>query len=263
MKISKTLMAVSLVCLFFSPSILRAEASSKSVTDESPIVLEEEEATTTSLTDEYPIVPAEEETSSASVKPNKYQIPAKAKTSSASVKPNRYQTPAKAEAPGANGYQIGPENNLQIDIYYGKEKISQKIQVSSKGDIICPLLGEVHAQGLTVTALQKELTDRLGKDYLVNPQVIVSVEDYSTVSIIGEVKMPGSYPIKGKLTVVELISQAQGFTAIAAPNKVKIIRTNPDGTKKEIVVRVYDIINKNATANNDVDLQGGDVVMVP
>jgi len=174
----------------------------------------------------------------------------------------------KAEATSApvnpSEYKIGPENNLQIDIYYGKEeKISQKIQVSSQGDIICPLIGEVHAQGLTVAALQKELTDMLGKDYLVNPQVIVSVVDYSTVSIIGQVKMPGSYPVKGKLTVVELISQAQGFTPIAAPNKVKIIRTNPDGTKKEIVVRVYDIINKSADASHDVVLQGGDVVMVP
>lgn len=174
----------------------------------------------------------------------------------------------KAEAPSAsvnpNEYKIGSENNLQIDIYYGKgEKISQKIQVSSKGDIICPLVGEVHAQGLTVAALEKKLTDMLGKDYLVNPQVIVSIEDFSTVSIIGEVKMPGLYPIKGKLTVVELISQAQGFTNIASPNKVKIIRTKPDGTKKEILVRVSDIINKNSGANNDVDLQGGDEVMVP
>jgi len=163
-----------------------------------------------------------------------------------------------------NQYLIGPENNLVVDILYGKgEKITQKIQVSSQGDIICPLVGRVHAQGLTVSALQKELTDLLGKDYLVNPQVVISVEDFSTVSIIGEVKMPGSYSIKGKMTVVELISQAQGFTPIAAPNKVKVIRTRPDGTKKEILVRVYDIINKNADAGNDISLQGGDVVMVP
>jgi polysaccharide export outer membrane protein len=161
-------------------------------------------------------------------------------------------------------YKIGPENILEIDIYYGKqEKISQRIQVSSKGDVVCPLIGEVHAQGLTVSALQKQLTDMYAKDYLVNPQVIVSITDFSTVSIIGEVKMPGIYQIKGKLTVVELISQAQGFTNIASPNKVKIIRTSPNGTKKEILVRVYDIINKNTKTNGDVDLQGGDVVLVP
>ena len=178
--------------------------------------------------------------------------------------PSNLKAEGISTAYSPNEYKIGPENNLQIDIYYGKDqKISQKIQVSSKGDIICPLLGEVHAQGLTVAALQQELTDMLGKDYLVNPQVIVSIEDYSTVSIIGEVKIPGLYPLKGKLTVVELISQAQGFTNIASPNKVKIIRTNLDGTKKEISVRVYDIINKNSDAKNDVDLQGGDEVMVP
>ena len=161
-------------------------------------------------------------------------------------------------------YVIGPENSLTIDIYYGKEdKISQKVRVSSKGEITCPLVGDIHAQGMTVSELQRKLTDMLARDYLVNPQVTVYIEEYSTVSIVGEVKMPGSYPIKGKLTVIELISVAQGFTKIAAPNKVKVVRKNPDGTTQEIMVKVYDIMNKDTDTHNDIVLQGGDVVVVP
>lgn len=165
---------------------------------------------------------------------------------------------------GTSDYLIGPENVLQIDVYYGKgEKISQKVRVSSRGVITFPLVGEVEVGGLTVSGLQEKLTGLLGKDYLVNPQVTVFIEEYSTVSIMGEVKKPGAYPIKGRLSVMELISLAEGFTSIAAPNKVKVIRNGPDGNREEIQVRVNDIINRESGDKDNVVLRAGDMVIVP
>lgn len=167
-------------------------------------------------------------------------------------------------SPEVSEYQIGTENVLQIDVYYGKgEKISQKVRVSSRGVITFPLVGEVEVAGLTVTGLQDRLTELLGQDYLVNPQVTVFIEEYSTVSILGEVNKPGAYPIKGRLTVLELISLAEGFTKIAAPNKAKVMRTNPDGSREEIQVRVSDIINKDSGDKDNVVLRAGDMVVVP
>lgn len=166
--------------------------------------------------------------------------------------------------PVISEYQLGTENVLQIDVYYGKgEKISQKVRVSSRGFITFPLVGEVEVAGLTVSGLQDKLTKMLGQDYLVNPQVTVFIEEYSTVSIIGEVKKPGAYPIKGRLSVLELISLAEGFTKIAAPNKVKVIRTHPDGNREEIPVRVNDIINKDSGDKENVILRAGDMVIIP
>jgi len=160
-------------------------------------------------------------------------------------------------------YRIGPENLLQIDVHYGKDGlISQKVRVSSKNLITFPLVGEVNVEGLTGSELENKLYTLLEKDYLVNPQVSVVIEEYSTVSVIGEVKKPGAYPIKGKLTVVEAISLAEGFTKIASPNRAKIVRTLDDGTKKEIPVRLSDIINGKKQKNN-IYLQAGDVVVVP
>ncbi len=160
------------------------------------------------------------------------------------------------------GYTIGPENVLQIDVYYGRDRnLSRKVRVSSKGFITFPLLGEVEVNGLTVAELENKLTYLLAKDYLVNPQVSVFIDEYSTVSVLGQVKSPGTYPIKGKLSVVELISMAGGFTKIAAPNWVKIIRTHSDGTKVTIPVRVHDIINK-GKEEDDIQLQAGDIVTV-
>ncbi|MFH1553117.1 MAG: polysaccharide biosynthesis/export family protein [Candidatus Omnitrophota bacterium] len=168
-----------------------------------------------------------------------------------------------AEEQALLGYQIGPENVLLIDVYYGRdENLSRKVRVSAKGFMTFPLLGEVEAGGLTIAELEKKLTELLEKDYLVNPQVSVFIEEYSTVSILGQVKEPGTYPIKGRLTVVEVISTAGGFTKIAATNNVRIMRTDPDGDRKTMVVKVNDIINK-GKEEDDVRLKPGDIVTVP
>ena len=160
-------------------------------------------------------------------------------------------------------YMIGPENLLQITVHYGKDGlIDQKVRVSSENKITFPLVGEVDVKGLTISELEKKLYQLLEEDYLVNPQVNVVIEEYSTVSVIGQVEKPGSYPIKGRLSVVEAISLAQGFTKIASPNATKVIRTNLDGSKTEMLVRVGDIM-KGRRQNNTIYLQSGDVVVIP
>lgn len=166
-------------------------------------------------------------------------------------------------SPELSGYKIGPENVLQIDVYYGRDQeLSRKVRVSSRGQISFPLLGEVAAAGLTVAELEKKLTDLLDRDYLVNPQVSVFIEQYSTVSILGQVEEPGSFEIKGSLTLIELISLAGGFTKIAATNDVRIIRTKLDGSKTTIKVKAHDIINK-GREDDDIQLEPGDIVTVP
>ena len=159
-------------------------------------------------------------------------------------------------------YEIGPENALLINVYYGRDKnLERKVRVSSDGYITFPLLGKVKVMGSTISELENQLTQLLGEDYLVNPQVSVYIEEYSTVAILGQVKEPGSFEIKGKLTVVELISMAGGFTKIADTNNVKVIRTEPDGSKRTISVRVNDIINK-GKEEADIQLKPKDIVTV-
>lgn len=171
---------------------------------------------------------------------------------------------AETETPrDISGYKIGPENVLQIDVYYGRDKeLSRKVRVSAKSRITFPLLGEVDVAGLTVAELEMKLTDLLDKDYLVNPQVSVFIEQYSTVSILGQVKEPGSFEIKGKLSLIEVISLAGGFTKIAATNDVRIMRTMPDGSKSTIKVKANDIINR-GQEDDDIQLEPGDIITVP
>ncbi|MFH0984179.1 MAG: SLBB domain-containing protein [Candidatus Omnitrophota bacterium] len=182
----------------------------------------------------------------------------------APILPAQEMTVDPAVSNPSSEYQIGPENVLQIDVYYGKsEKLSQKVRVSSRGVINFPLVGEVSVAGLTVSQLQERLKEILEKDYLVNPQVTVFIEEYSTVTIMGEVKKPGAYPIKGRLTVVGLISMAEGFAENASPNDVKVLHINADGTQQESIVRVQDLMSKNSGDRGGVLLRSGDVVNVP
>jgi polysaccharide export outer membrane protein len=160
-------------------------------------------------------------------------------------------------------YRISPGNVLQIEVFYGKlEKLSVKVKVSPRGLITFPLLEEVKVEGLTVSGAKEKLTYLLKKDFFVNPQVFIFIEEYSQVFITGEVKNEGSYPLKENLTVIELISLAGGFTEIAAPNRVKIIRILPDGSKEEIRVRVHDTIHRGRKEGH-ILLKPGDIVVVP
>lgn len=171
---------------------------------------------------------------------------------------------ATSSADISSEYRIGPENVLQIDVYYGRDKnMERKARVSSKGFITFPLLGEVEVDGLTIAEFEKKLTYLLEKDYIVNPQVSVFIEEYSTISVIGQVKKPGTYEIKGRLSVVGAISIAGGFTKIASPNGAKVIRTNSNGSKETIPVKVNDIINNRGKESDDIFLQAGDIVTVP
>src|SRR5262245_56202808 len=74
-------------------------------------------------------------------------------------------------------YTIGPRDVLTITVY-GHADLSRDYPVGQDGVLPFPLLDRVQAAGLTTRALAAQLTERLEKDYLVNPHVIVTVKEY-------------------------------------------------------------------------------------
>ena len=160
----------------------------------------------------------------------------------------------------AQDYRLGPDDVLNITVYREGE-LNRVVRISANGYISFPLLGKVKADAFTVSEMERSLEDGL-KRYLKKPQVTVFIKEYSTITVSGQVEKPGSYPLKGELTVIEAISLAQGFTKIAARNKVKIMRVNENGGKERIIVRVADI-SKRGDKSQDVALNRGDIVFVP
>ena len=80
--------------------------------------------------------------------------------------------------------------------------------------------------------------------------------------IIGQVKSPGSFLLtKKKITLVEAISMAGGFTPIAARNRTRIIRVE-GGIEKIIEVKV-DAITGAGKKIQDVLIRPDDIIVVP
>ncbi len=159
-----------------------------------------------------------------------------------------------------NNYPLRPGDKLNIQVYREKDLTGIFI-VDLSGNINYPLLGEVHVQGLSLEDLQKYLVHRLGKDYLVNPELQVDLDKSlnKSVSILGQVQKPGNYDFAPDMTLVRLISEAGGFTSIAAPKHVRVTRIMKDGKKRMVVADVDSIMNGKS---EDIPLQSSDLVMV-
>ncbi len=141
-----------------------------------------------------------------------------------------------------------------------EEDLTREVRVLTDGTISFPLLGTLRAGGLTVGALESEITRLLGEKYLVSPQVTVFVKEFSNVFVFGEVENPGSFPIFGRMTVFEAITIAGGFTDVANKSKVKVVRQQ-DGGEAAIVVDI-DQLTEKGDQSQDVELRANDRVIV-
>lgn len=110
-------------------------------------------------------------------------------------------------------YIIGPEDVLDIQVW-GNDDLKRTVEVSQEGAFTFPLIDKVYAKGLTVFELEQLLKERLADGYLKEPQVNVTVSKYKNkkVVLLGEVRKPGTYVIKGRTHILELISEAEGLT---------------------------------------------------
>jgi polysaccharide export outer membrane protein len=160
-------------------------------------------------------------------------------------------------------YTIGGADLLEITVYQQPD-LDRKLRVSQNGTISFPLAGLVKVGGLSTADAGALLADRL-KDYIVNPQVTIFIREYGNkkVFVLGEVSKPGSFelPTEAKLTVLEAVSLAGGFTNIAAPDRTKVIR-RVDGKSQSISIEVS-AVTKRGQKEKDIALEPGDVVFVP
>jgi polysaccharide biosynthesis/export protein len=108
---------------------------------------------------------------------------------------------------------IGPGDMIHIVIYDAPE-LEQHVRVTDSGDVPLLMGGNVKIGSQTPdqaqVAIAKALVDG---HFMVNPRVSVTVDQYATqnVSVIGEVKTPGAYPITTGRTVAEVVALAGGL----------------------------------------------------
>lgn len=166
-----------------------------------------------------------------------------------------------------NEPRIGAGDRILVKIFPEDEFVKGgETQVSSDGEIALSLLGKIKVEGITTGEAEKKIGEILGRDYLVSPVVVVEFvkrnieEEKNSVSVLGQVQKPGSYdiPPDQKLTLLKVISMAGGFTDIANPKRIKVVRK--EGGKTHVIrANAESVISGKSP---DIELQSGDVINV-
>lgn len=109
-------------------------------------------------------------------------------------------------------YLLGPNDQLEISGPELTEFGNKPVRIDSDGEVQAPLVGRIHAAGLTVQQVEQELNHAL-KKYIREPQAVVSVVEVRSqpVSVLGAVNTPGVHQIRGHQTLLEMLAMAGGL----------------------------------------------------
>ena len=134
--------------------------------------------------------------------------------------------PADAAA-APQAYRIGPGDSISVSVFQEPDLSNDKLQVDDVGRIQLPLAGDILAAGLTAPELSAVIAERLGRDFIRHPQVVVSVVSTreQTVAVEGEVKVPGVYKVSPSDTLLSAVARAQSPTNVARLDEVIVFRT--------------------------------------
>ncbi|MES2107443.1 MAG: polysaccharide biosynthesis/export family protein [Bacteroidota bacterium] len=166
----------------------------------------------------------------------------------------------------ANKYLINSSPNPAINANplsnnngAGNNAIDQSnYQVADDGTVILPAIGHIKVAGYTRSDAEKLIEETYRKNVLVNPIIELRIVNLK-VTILGEVRVAGNYPLtKEHTTLVEMIGAAGGITERADETNVEIIR----GTEKKPKLIQVNLGDIDAASDTRTYLQNGDIIYV-
>lgn len=180
--------------------------------------------------------------------------------------PTNYN-PAPSDVATDPAHLLQPQDIVRVQIF-GEDDLSQQcngLSVSDKATLTLPLIGTISVKGQSIQQAQEQITELYNKNYLVNPQVTVSILKYASrsVNVIGSVTNQGrvKFPPGRGLTILDAIALAGGQTRLADLKHVKLTRKNAKG---ETLVRDIDVdAMMKQTGSDPVPLQPGDIIYIP
>jgi polysaccharide export outer membrane protein len=163
--------------------------------------------------------------------------------------------------PPPPGYVIGAEDVLGI-LFWRETEMNGDVAVRPDGRITVPLIGEVTAAGLTPEMLRDQIQTAAAK-YMTAANVSVVVRQINSrkVFITGKVANPGTYPLAGPRTVMQVIALAGGLNEYADAKNITVLRTLK-GNARTFKFNYKDVARgKNLQQN--IMLEPGDTIVVP
>lgn len=173
-------------------------------------------------------------------------------------------TPAPTPPPGVTpppGYVIGPEDVLAV-LFWREKDLSVEVAVRPDGMITLPLVNDLKAAGLTPDQLRTAVTEAAGR-FVEDPNVTIVVKQINSrkVFVTGQVAKPGTYPLMGPTTVLQMIATAGGLMDFAKGDRIVIMRDQ--GGKTETLKFNYKDVLKGKKLEQNVELRPGDTILVP
>lgn len=180
--------------------------------------------------------------------------------------------PAQQQPVIRPNYVLGSNDQVLIRVPQAEEINERPFRIDTEGFITLPIIGRVRANGLTVQALETELTTKL-REFIREPQVAVTVVQFRSefVFIVGAFRSPGIYPLLGRQTLVEMLTSVGGllpnasrriritrradYGAIPLPNAV----ANPEKKTSTVEISLKSL-TEDVNPAEDIALQAYDVI---
>lgn len=170
-------------------------------------------------------------------------------------------------------YQIRPGDTLVIEVLEDSS-LNRAVAVLPNGQINFPYAGSVAAQGRTVSEVEGALRSGISSNFASPPTVFVTVQPRQAVAssggssstsgktidvfFLGEVNKPGAVQVKRGTTLLQAMAVSGGVSKFAATKRIQLRR---EGTPDAFTIN-YKALS-NGSANNDIELKDGDVILVP
>ena len=121
-------------------------------------------------------------------------------------------------------YVLGPNDQILIRAPEAEEIDNRPFRIDGDGNINLPLVGRIHAAGMSLQELEADLVKRL-REYIREPQVFITVVQFRSepVFFVGLFNKPGVYPLQGNRTLIEMLAAVGGLQANAS-RYIKITR---------------------------------------
>ncbi len=161
-----------------------------------------------------------------------------------------------------------PGDLVRISVHQQAD-LDLETRIPDNGLISYPLIGPVQAAGKSSPALEQAIKEKLMADYLQNPSVTVTVKEYvkRKVFIVGGVTKPDGYELAAdsRMTVLQLVAAAGGFTDRASKDLVQVVRRQANGERTVMRFSLVEVerLLAQGKADADLDLWPDDLVVVP
>jgi polysaccharide export outer membrane protein len=165
---------------------------------------------------------------------------------------------------GLGNYVLKPMDLIKVQVF-DEPNLDRELRVSHDNSIVLPLIGSISVKNRTVSDTERLVRDLYGRDYLVNPQINITIMEYSqrSVNVLGAVNSPGSVviPAEHPFDLLDAIAHSGGFSRLANRTKVSLTRTFPDGHTENFTINADRLVT--GDASNSWAVIDGDVIFVP